>query len=99
MAFHVYILKLANGSYYTGHTDALEARIAAHQRGLGSGYTRRRRPARLVWSAEFPTRDEALSAERQLKRWSRAKKETLIAGWSRLHWLAMKPRERPWSEP
>jgi predicted GIY-YIG superfamily endonuclease len=100
MPFYTYVLRLSDGRYYVGHTDALEARIAAHQMGLGSRYTRRRRPVRLVWSDEFATRDEALSAERQLKRWSRAKKEALIAGdWSRLHWLAMKPRERPGSEP
>ena len=78
MVFYAYMLHCADGSYYTGHTDDLEARIAAHDHGAISGYTRTRRPVRLVWSQEFGERHEALSAERQIKGWSRAKKEALI---------------------
>lgn len=89
MSFFVYILRCADGSYYVGHTDNLEIRVAEHQRGEIEGYTRRRRPVRLSFSQDFPSREEALSLERQLKGWSRAKKEALIKGnWKRLQWLS-----------
>jgi len=89
MAFYAYILRCADGSYYTGHTDNLEARIGGHQSGQIEGYTRTRRPVELVWSQDFPTRIEALETERRIKGWSRAKKEALIAGdWELLSQLA-----------
>jgi tRNA/rRNA methyltransferase len=85
MAFYAYILRCADGSYYTGHTDALETRIAQHQSGTIKGYTFDRRPIELMWSAEFGTRAEALAAELQIKGWSRKKKEALIAeNWEKL---------------
>ena len=77
--FWTYILECADGSYYTGHTDDLEKRVAEHQAGAIPGHTSTRRPVRLAYSAEFQTRDEALSAELQVKRWSRKKKQALIA--------------------
>lgn len=80
MAFWTYMLKCADGHFYVGHSDNLEARVAAHQSGLIGGYTRSRRPVELVWSQEFSTREEAIAAERQIKGWSRAKKTALIAG-------------------
>ncbi len=73
------MLKCADGSYYTGHSDNLEARVAAHQSGMIEGYTSSRRPVELVWSEYFAKREEALAAERQIKGWSRAKKRALIA--------------------
>ncbi|MHA6766629.1 TrmJ/YjtD family RNA methyltransferase [Sphingobium ummariense] len=85
MSFHAYILRCADGSYYTGHTDDLETRLAQHQSGVLVGYTRDRRPIELVWSAEFSTRAEALASELQIKGWSRKKKEALIAeNWEKL---------------
>ena len=80
MSFHVYILRCSDGSYYTGHTDKIEARIAAHDRGHIPGYTFSRRPVTLVFCEAVPTRIEALERERQIKGWSRRKKEALIAG-------------------
>jgi tRNA/rRNA methyltransferase len=74
------MLRCADGSYYIGHTDALEHRIARHQSGEIEGYTQSRLPVEHVWSQDFPSRAEALEAERQLKGWSRAKKEALIVG-------------------
>ena len=56
MPFYVYILRCADGSYYTGHTEDLDARIAAHYQGLIPGYTRKRRPVQFVLADEFPTR-------------------------------------------
>jgi tRNA/rRNA methyltransferase len=85
MSFYVYILRCADGTYYSGHTDDLEQRIAQHHSGDVQGYTSDRRPLEYMWSAEFGTRAEALSAEMQIKGWSRKKKEALIAGdWSML---------------
>ena len=61
MAFWVYILRCADGFYYTGHTDALERRLAEHSDGAVPGYTHDRRPLSLMYSCEFATREEALS--------------------------------------
>ncbi len=91
MSFWAYILRCADGSYYVGHSDDLEARVGAHQSGLVEGYTQKRRPVTLVWSQEFGERDEAFRAERQIKGWSRAKKGALIRGdWDAIHLLAMR---------
>ena len=97
MAFWTYILKCADGSYYTGHSDDLEARIAEHQAGTIHGYyTHRRRPLTLVSSRAFVTREEALAAERQIKGWSRAKKEAMIAGnWNEVSRLARSDSVHP----
>jgi predicted GIY-YIG superfamily endonuclease len=92
----VYILRCADGSYYTGHTTNLELRVAEHQAGEGSDWTRRRLPVELVFAQDMPDEAQALEVERQIKGWSRAKKEALIAGdWNLLRWLAKKPRFRP----
>ncbi|MCH8087161.1 MAG: GIY-YIG nuclease family protein [Chloroflexi bacterium] len=89
MSFYIYILKCSDGSYYTGHTDNLEMRIAGHQMGEIPGYSFTRRPVNLVFSEEFPTRVDAIERERQIKRWSRHKKEALIKqDWDRLKQLA-----------
>ena len=79
MEFYTYILRCNDGSYYTGHTDDLEVRLAQHKTGALGGYTAKRLPVELVWSDTFPTRDEAFAAERQIQGWSRAKKEALLA--------------------
>jgi predicted GIY-YIG superfamily endonuclease len=79
MAFYCYILRCSDGSYYTGHTDNLEHRIAQHQSGDIPCYTQTRRSVTLAWSQDFPTRHEALTAERQIKGWSRTKKTALVA--------------------
>src|SRR2546428_11138232 len=83
------MLRCSDGSYYVGHTDALERRVAQHQAGEIDGYTHERRPVELVWTQETATREEALAAERQIKGWGRAKKEALMAGdWERVRQLA-----------
>ena len=89
MNVRVYILQCIDGSYYTGHTEGLEARLAAHQSGAVPGYKRSRRPVTLVFSDSFATRIEALERERQIKRWSRIKKQALIdEDWALLRNLA-----------
>jgi predicted GIY-YIG superfamily endonuclease len=96
MAFWAYLLRCADGSYYAGHTDDLEARIAAHQLGRGSDYTARRQPVTFAWAQDFGTRIEALEGERQIKGWSRAKKEALIEGdWNLVSQLAASRGTRP----
>ena len=95
MSFWTYILRCADGHYYTGHTDDLERRVGQHQSGQIRGYTYERRPVELVWSESFPSRAEALEAELRIKGWSRAKKEALIAThWERLSLAAVPPSER-----
>lgn len=79
--FWVYILKCADNSYYIGHTDHLENRLGQHHHKVDPGcYTATRLPVQLVFSQEFATREEALTSERQIKGWSRKKKEALSAG-------------------
>jgi predicted GIY-YIG superfamily endonuclease len=85
MSFWVYILLCSDGSYYTGHTDNLELRVAKHQGGTFKGYTFKRRPVKLVFCDEFPEREDAFARERQIKGWSRRKKQALISGnWNKL---------------
>jgi len=95
MRFTTYLLRCADGSFYAGHTDDLEQRVAQHQSGALPGYTRSRRPVALVWSERFATREEALAVERRIKGWTKAKKEALIAGdWERISALARKSFDR-----
>ena len=77
--------------FYTGHTDNLELRVAQHLQGTYGGFTSKYAPCELVWSDEFPTRYEALEAERRIKGWSKAKKLALIRGdWAEISRLAKK---------
>jgi putative endonuclease len=95
----VYILRCSDGSYYTGHKIDLEKRLSEHIAGEASQWIRHRLPVQLVFSQEMPDKDTAFRAERQIKNWSRAKKETLIAdNWDLLKWLAKKPKFREESD-
>ena len=96
MSVWAYILRCADGRYYTGHTDNLEYRIAQHDAGGYCKFTSRRRPVSLFWSQEFSTHVEALEAERRIKPWSRAKKEALAReDWAALSYYARPPSKRP----
>jgi predicted GIY-YIG superfamily endonuclease len=95
MSFWAYTLHCRGGYFYTGHTDDLEKRLAQHKSGMLSGFASDHLPVELVWSQEFPSRYEALAAERNIKGWSRAKKMALIGGnWLRLSKLA-KSKDSP----
>ncbi len=86
--FVVYLLHCADGTYYVGHTDDLQARLRQHHDGE-HGYTATRKPLTLAWSGEFETREGALAFEQQVKGWSRAKKEALMRGdWDEVQRLA-----------
>lgn len=76
----IYILRCSDGSYYVGRTLNLEARLSAHNAGHGPRYTRSRRPVRLVFQEAHDNGESATKRERQLKRWSRAKKQALTEG-------------------
>jgi len=78
VAAWVYILRCADGSYYVGCTTNLEQRIAQHHAGTFTGYTSSRRPIEVAWVSEHQMIRDAIAAERQIKRWSRAKKEAVI---------------------
>lgn len=74
----MYILKCADGSYYTGSTTNLDGRLYEHQNGLGAKYTKKRLPVKLAYCEEFERIDDAFYREKQIQGWSRAKKEALI---------------------
>lgn len=77
---YTYILQCSNGKYYVGSTNDLDRRLKEHQAGLGSNYTRKHRPVKLVYYEEYQSVTEAFCREKQLHGWSRAKKEALIRG-------------------
>jgi predicted GIY-YIG superfamily endonuclease len=91
MASWAYMLRCADGSYYVGCTTDLDQRLGQHQAGSFDGYTSARRPVEMIWAEEFQTIDQAIAVERQLKGWSRKKKEALIRNdWAALHALSAK---------
>lgn len=77
---YTYMLACNDGSLYTGWTNDLKKRVAAHNAGRGAKYTRARRPVRLVYFEAFADKREAQSRERQIKRLTRAEKLALIDG-------------------
>ena len=79
MKAYTYLLRCADGTLYCGWTDNLEKRLAAHNSGKASKYTRSRLPAELVYYEVFDTRQEAMSREARIKRLSRREKLNLIA--------------------
>jgi len=77
----VYILECSDGTYYTGITSNLTNRFTEHQSGKHQdSYTYLRRPVELVFNAEFTDINLAIETEKQIKKWSKAKKEALING-------------------
>jgi len=78
--YHVYILRCSDNPLYIGYTINVEARVKAHNLGLGAAHTFKHRPVELVYSEALPTRLAAVRRERQIKGWSRMKKEALIRG-------------------
>ena len=78
--YYFYILKCSDGSYYSGSTTNLENRLKAHNQGKAAAHTAKRCPVQLVYTESFSNFDDAAKRERQVKKWSRAKKEALING-------------------
>ncbi|MBU2573220.1 MAG: GIY-YIG nuclease family protein [Elusimicrobia bacterium] len=77
-SWSVYILHCANGALYTGITNKLKERIAAHNAGKGGKFTRSFRPVRLAWSAKRKDRSAASKLEARIKNLTRAEKKELI---------------------
>lgn len=78
MTYWVYLLRCADGTLYTGCTNDLSRRLAAHNSGKGAKYTRSRRPVELVYREEVPDKSAALRREAAIKRLSRKEKLALI---------------------
>lgn len=78
MAWYVYILRCGDGTLYTGITDDVKRRLAAHRAGKGAKYTRGRGPLELVYQEQVPDKSAALRRELAIKRLSRPQKEQLI---------------------
>ena len=78
--YFVYILRCADGTLYTGSTTDVQGRELTHNAGRGAKYTAARRPVRVVYFEAHDSRSAAQRREAQLKRWTHAKKEALIAG-------------------
>jgi putative endonuclease len=92
----VYIVRCADDSYYTGRSAiSVEKRVSEHNLGVYDGYTKSRRPVTLVFSERFDRIADAIAFERQVKGWSRAKKEALIRrDWEALRRLASNRQPR-----
>ena len=82
--FFVYMVRCSDGTLYTGFARDPHARVNVHNSGKGAKYTRSRRPVSLVYSEPCESLSAALKRERQLKPWTRARKEALIASHSTL---------------
>jgi len=80
VAYFVYILKCCDRSYYIGVTSDLKKRLKTHNTGKGADWTARRLPVELIYEEQHDTKSKALKREKQLKGWSRTKKEALING-------------------
>ena len=78
MSSYVYVLRCGDGSLYTGWTNDLTRRLAAHQRGKGAKYTKGRLPVEMVYSEELEDKSAALKRENELKKLKKAEKELLI---------------------
>lgn len=76
--YWVYMLKCADGTFYTGQTMDLEGRVALHNAGKAARYTRGRRPVELAYAERVTSRGEALRREQALRKLPRKVKETLI---------------------
>jgi len=79
LTWHCYIVRCADGTLYTGITNDLAKRIAAHNAGIASKYTRARRPVRLAYAEPQADRSSASKREAQLKRLPRKAKLELVA--------------------
>ena len=80
-SYYVYILLCSDDTFYTGITSNLTARMVSHNRGeYSDSYTFSRRPVSIVYYAEFTNPEVAIEVEKQIKKWSRAKKEALMKG-------------------
>ena len=98
MAWYVYILRCGDDSLYTGCTDNVPRRLAAHQSGKGAKYTRSRLPVSLIYQEEVPDKPAALRREAAIKRLTRSQKLKLIEGKDGYKMREMRRKERQITE-
>lgn len=94
-SWHVYMVQCADDSLYTGCTNDLGRRVAAHNAGKGARYTRSRRPVTVVWTVRVKDKSAALSREAKLKQLSRAEKWVLVERKSALDCARAERRAAP----
>ncbi|MDF3078654.1 MAG: hypothetical protein K0S09_2543 [Sphingobacteriaceae bacterium] len=89
--YTVYILLCSDQTYYTGVTNDVDNRLYEHQTGLhANSYTYSRRPVKLVFEEHFHDINQAIAFEKQVKGWSRKKKEAIINdNWEKLKELSV----------
>lgn len=75
---YTYILRCADGTYYTGWTNQIRRRLLAHNSGKGAKYTKGRGPVRLVYLEISDTKEAAMKREAAIKKLTRKEKEALI---------------------
>ena len=78
--WYVYIIECKDGTYYTGMTWSPDNRWAQHLSGLGSKYTAKHKPEKVVYLEEYEILEQARLREKQIEGWTRGKKEKLISG-------------------
>ena len=76
--YYVYIILTVNNKLYCGYTDDVEKRYRLHKEGKGAKFTRANKPFKLVYTAEFDTKQDAQKEEYRIKHLSRKQKEALI---------------------
>jgi predicted GIY-YIG superfamily endonuclease len=76
--WYTYILKCTDSSFYTGHTNNLTERLSRHNAGRGPKWTACRLPVKLVYQECYDSEESAIKREKQIKKWSRPKKDALI---------------------
>ncbi len=81
--YFAYIVQCKYGTYYTGWTNDIINRIAAHNEGTGAKYLRGKGPVKLVYQKEFLTAREAQARERSIKKLTRREKEALVKSYKR----------------
>ncbi len=89
-SYYVYIVKCVDQSYYTGITNNIESRLYGHNHGIHTDcYTYKRHPVKPVFIQYFSNPKDAIAEEKQLKNWSRKKKEILFqSNWNKIYELA-----------
>ena len=78
--YYCYLARCADKALYVGSCSNILTREIEHNKGKGAKFTRERRPVKIVYFEEFTTRANAMRREKQIKKWSRIKKERLAAG-------------------
>ena len=80
---YTYMVRCKDGTLYTGWTNNIERRMEAHNSGTGAKYTKSRRPVKLVYCEEFPTKEEAMKREYAIKHMKKKEKEKMVSGMER----------------